>query len=172
QTLSTSNNSATILVGQTFTDWDDVQQHINSYAISQGFATRLRRTERNMGFILKADIICRRAGTASNTSTGLRKTKSIAINCPFKILVRWKKHEYHVTQVNLEHNHPLDSATVMFDPGHRKLSHNENMHIQMLYDGGVPIPTIINMLTEQYGRYIHSKDVYNSLNRWSRDYVK
>ncbi|CAG8832325.1 2756_t:CDS:2, partial [Gigaspora margarita] len=169
----TSNNPITIMVGKTFTDWNSVQEYINAYAISKGFATRLRRTERNMNIIIRADIVCRRAGVASNTSTGLRMTKSIATNCPFKVVVRWtKKNKYSVWSVNLEHNHLLDSAAIKFDPGHRRLSRNENAHIQMLYDSGVPVPTIVNMLTEQYNRYIHNKDVYNSLNHQSRDYVK
>ncbi|CAG8836490.1 11872_t:CDS:2, partial [Gigaspora margarita] len=133
QSPSVSNNQITIQVGQTFTDWNDVQQHINTYAINKGFATRLRRTERSMGFIIRADIVCRRAGTP----------------------IRWAKKEYCIRNVDLEHNHVLDSAAVMFDPGHRRLSHNENIHIQTLYDGGVPVPTIVNMLTEQYSRYIH-----------------
>ncbi|CAG8525140.1 5736_t:CDS:2 [Cetraspora pellucida] len=106
--------------------------------------------------------------TLSKRQTFLTSNNSATI----LILVRWKKHEYHVTQVNLEHNHPLDFAAVMFDSGYQKLSYNENMHIQMLYNRGVPIPTIINMLTEQYSRYIYSKDMYNSLNHQSRDYVK
>ncbi|KAF0531626.1 protein far1-related sequence 5-like [Gigaspora margarita] len=168
----TSNNPITIMVGKTFTDWNGVQEYINAYAISKGFATILRRTERNMNIIIRADIVCRRAGAASNASTGLRMTKSIATNCPFKVVVRWtKKNKYSVRSVNLEHNHLLDSAAIKFDPGHRRLSRNENAHIQMLYDSGVPVPTIVNMLTEQYNRYIHNKDVYNSLSHKSRDYV-
>ncbi|CAG8704971.1 655_t:CDS:2, partial [Scutellospora calospora] len=64
-----------------------------------------------------------------------------------------------------------NSAAIMFDPSHRRLSHNKNMHIQMLYDSGVLVPIIVNMLTEQYNRYIHNKDVYNSLNYQFHDYV-
>ncbi|CAG8671174.1 9695_t:CDS:2 [Cetraspora pellucida] len=118
-------------------------------SIIQGFATRLGHTDRNMGLITRADIICRRAGTASNKSTELRNTRSVAIGCPFKVTV-----------------------LVIFDPGYRKLSNNEKAQIQVLHNNGVPIPTIINMLTEEYSRYIHSKDVYNALNYQARDRIK
>ncbi|KAF0541893.1 hypothetical protein F8M41_005042 [Gigaspora margarita] len=84
----TSNNPITIMVRKTFTDWNGVQEYINAYAISKGFATRLRHTERNMNIIIRADIVYCHAGTASNASTGLRMTKSIATNCPFKVVVR------------------------------------------------------------------------------------
>ncbi|CAG8777765.1 9275_t:CDS:2, partial [Dentiscutata erythropus] len=63
------------------------------------------------------------------------------------------------------------SNKIMFDPGYRKLSNSEKSHIQMLYNRGMPVPTIVNMLTEQYNRYIHNKDVYNALNNQSKDYV-
>ncbi|CAG8850366.1 29790_t:CDS:2, partial [Gigaspora margarita] len=95
----------------------------NDNITSQGqitrFATRLRHTEKNMNIIIRADIVCCRAGAA--------------------IVVRWmKKNKYSVRSVNLEHNHLLDSAAIKFDPGHHRLSHNENAHIQMLHDSGVP----------------------------------
>ncbi|CAG8519083.1 312_t:CDS:2 [Dentiscutata erythropus] len=144
-----NNNSTTIFVGQTFDDWQKVEKYINAYAISKGFATRLQRTNKIIDFTTRAKIICRRA------------------NAP----VRWAKTKYYVRSVNLEHNHLLDTAAVMFDPRHRKLSNSEKSHIQMLYNGGMPVPTIVNMLTEQYNRYIHNKDVYNILNNRSRDYV-
>ncbi|CAG8584324.1 17194_t:CDS:1 [Cetraspora pellucida] len=66
----------------------------------------------------------------------------------------------------------MDTAAVVFDPGHRKLSNNKNMYIQMLYNGGVPVSTIVNMLTEKYSRYVYNKDIYNTLSHHSCDYVK
>ncbi|CAG8744611.1 6170_t:CDS:2, partial [Racocetra fulgida] len=171
QEMVVSNNS-TILVGQIFTDWQDVKQHIDTYAIQQGFATRLRCTEYSLGFITRAEIICCRAGVAKSKSSRQRKMKSIAIDCSFKIVVRWSKDAYHIRSVELKHNHPLDAAAVIYDPGYRKLSNNENIHVQMLYDRGVLVPTIVNMLTEQYNRYIYNKDVYKSLNHRARDYYK
>ncbi|CAG8645960.1 8732_t:CDS:2 [Dentiscutata erythropus] len=174
--IQMSNNYLAMIpsinVGQTFTSWCDVQQCINAYTMSQGFATRLDRSEKSMGMVTRADIVCRYAGTASKKSTGLRNTKSVATGCQFKITVHWAKTEYHVKSVNLEHNHLLDTTVVLFDPGYCKLSHNENDQIQILYNSGVPVPTIVKMLSEEYDRYIHNKDVYNSLNRHSRDHVK
>ncbi|CAG8442924.1 6551_t:CDS:2 [Scutellospora calospora] len=72
----------------------------------------------------------------------------------------------------LEHNHLLDFAAVIFDFGHYRLSSNESIHIQMLYNSSVLVSTIVNMLTIQYSRYIHNKDIYNSLSHHSYDYVK
>ncbi|CAG8561567.1 9737_t:CDS:1 [Cetraspora pellucida] len=66
----------------------------------------------------------------------------------------------------------MDTAAVEFDPRHRKLSNNENMYVQMLYNGGVLVSTIVNMLIEEYSRYVHNKDIYNTLSHHSRDYVK
>ncbi|CAG8681504.1 14537_t:CDS:2, partial [Racocetra fulgida] len=172
QASSTNNNPVKVLVGQTFNDWYDVQQHIIAYAINQDFSTRLHYTERCMDFILRAEIVCCRTGVPPKKSTGLRKTKSIAIDCKFKIVIRWAKNKYCIREAKLEHNYPLDSAAVIFDPDHRRLSSNESMYVQTLYNSGVPVPTIINMLTEQYNRYIHNKDIYNSLNRQFHDYVK
>ncbi|CAG8816871.1 484_t:CDS:1, partial [Cetraspora pellucida] len=166
------DNNATILVGQTFVDWYNLKQHIDSYVIKQGFATRLSHTENTLGFITRAKIVCRCAGAPSNKSTGLQKTKSIAIECPCKIVICWSKNAYYVKSVNLQHIHYLDTDAIVFDPSHRKLSNNENIHVQMLYDRSVPVSVIVDMLTEQYDRYIHNKDVYNSLNNRSRDYVK
>ncbi|CAG8623317.1 2752_t:CDS:2, partial [Cetraspora pellucida] len=96
-------------------------------------------------YAIKAEIVCRHART------------------PIK---------YHVKSVNLEHNYPIDAAAVVFDPGHHKLSNNENMYVRMLYNGGVLVPTIVNMLTEEYSRYVHNKDIYNTLSHRSCDYVK
>ncbi|CAG8485282.1 6956_t:CDS:2 [Cetraspora pellucida] len=118
---SVSNNSATLTVGQTFAKWHDVEQYINAYAIKQGFATRLNYTEKNLGFLIRAEIIYHRAGTP----------------------------------INLKHNHSMDAAAVVFDPGHR-----------------VPVPTIVNMLTKKYSRYVHNKDIYNTLSHHSHDYIK
>src|SRR5689334_2359604 len=42
----------------------------------------------------------------------------------------------------------------------------------MLFDSSVPVPIIIKMLSEQYGRYIHNKDVYNSLICHLRNHIK
>ncbi|CAG8561587.1 9738_t:CDS:1 [Cetraspora pellucida] len=85
---SVSNNSATLTVGQTFAKWHDVEQYVNAYAIKQGFATRLNCTEKNLGFLTRAKIVCHHAGTPSDKSTRLQTTRSIAIGCPWKIVVR------------------------------------------------------------------------------------
>ncbi|CAG8557051.1 14018_t:CDS:2, partial [Cetraspora pellucida] len=123
------DNNATILVRQTFVDWHDLKQHIDSYTIKQGFATRLSCTENTLGFITRAEIVCHHAGAPSNKSTGLQKTKSIATECP---------------------------SAIVFDPGYHKLSNNENVHVQTLYDGGVPVPVIVDMLTEQYAELLNT----------------
>ncbi|CAG8825601.1 918_t:CDS:2, partial [Racocetra persica] len=81
QAPSTNNNPVTVLVGQTFDNWYDVQKHITAYAINQDFSIRLHHTERCINFILKAKIVC-----------------------------------HHTAK--LEHNHPLDSVTIIFDPDH------------------------------------------------------
>ncbi|CAG8647060.1 12401_t:CDS:2, partial [Racocetra persica] len=54
-------------------------------------------------------------------------------------------------------------------------SNNGILHDKSSFDTeecGIPIPTIINMLTEKYNRYIHSKDVYNILTCHTRDRIK
>ncbi|CAG8619519.1 17554_t:CDS:2 [Racocetra fulgida] len=171
--FSLSNNLVpSIEVRKTFTDWCDVKQYVKAYTISQGFATRLDHTEKSMSIIIRADIVCRRADIPKKTSTGLRTTKSIAIDCSFKIVVHLINSEYSIRSAELKHNHPMDTAVTSFDPGHRKLSHSEKDQVKILFDSGVPVPTIIRMLSEQYGRYIHNKNVYNSLNCYSRDRVK
>ncbi|CAG8684043.1 8594_t:CDS:2, partial [Racocetra fulgida] len=104
-----------------------------------------------MDEIIRVDIVCRRAGAPSNKSAGLRKTKSIASAYTQSL---------------------IDNIIALFDPGYHKLSHSKNDQVQMLYNNGVPVPTIIQMLSEEYGRYIHNKDVYNTLNRHSRDRIK
>ncbi|CAG8780811.1 524_t:CDS:2, partial [Dentiscutata erythropus] len=130
--------------------------------------------DRNLGLIVRADIVYHRAGTASNKSTGLRTTRSVTTGCQFKVTVRWVKNEnqYCIKSANIEHNHLLDSAVVIFDPGYRKLSSNEKTQIQVLHNSGIPIPTIVNMLTEEYSRYIHSKYVYNALTCQAHDRIK
>ncbi|CAG8586685.1 11896_t:CDS:2, partial [Racocetra persica] len=173
EAFSLNNNLVlSIEVGKTFTSWCDIEQYIKAYAISQGFAIRLDRSEKSLGIIIRADIVCRHAGIAKKTSTGLRTTKSIAIGCPFKIVVRWINNEYHVRSANLEHNYPMDIAVTSFNPGYCKLSHNEKDQVNILFNSDVPVPTIIRMLSEQYSRYIHNKDIYNSLNPRSRDCIK
>ncbi|CAG8552747.1 6243_t:CDS:2 [Cetraspora pellucida] len=142
-----------IIVGYTFTEWCDAEQYINAYAIKQRFATRLARTDRNLGLIVRADIVCHHAGTASNKSTELQTTRSVAT-------------------ANLEYNHLLDSTVVVFDLGHQKLSSHKKTQVQVLHNSGIPIPTIVNMLTEEYSQYIHSKDVYNVLTCQARDHIK
>ncbi|CAG8744323.1 2079_t:CDS:2 [Cetraspora pellucida] len=127
---------ASIFVDHTFTEWSDVERYINTYAMKQGFATRLGCTERYLGLITRAEVICYCSGIASNKSNGLRETKSIAIGCPFKIVICWAKFEYQY-------------------------------HIS-----GVPVSTIINMLTEEYDKYIHNKNIYNTLNGQARDHIK
>ncbi|CAG8744244.1 7642_t:CDS:2, partial [Racocetra persica] len=129
-------------------------------------------TKKSLGIIIRADIVCHHAGIAKKTSTGLRTTKSIVIGCSFKIVVHWINNEYHVRSANLEHNHPMDTAVTLFDPGHHKLSYNKKDQVNILFNSGIPVPTIIRMLSEQYGRYIHNKDIYNSLNFHSRDRIK
>ncbi|CAG8608103.1 7055_t:CDS:2, partial [Racocetra persica] len=173
ETLS-DNNSPSIVVGQMFANWNDVERHINVYALKQGFATRLDHTEKNLGITIRAEIVCCHAGIANSKSTGLRNTKSIAIGCQCKIVICWSKTKchYYVKSVNLEHNHPMDTAVAIFDPGYCKLSNSEHVYIRTLYDSGVPIPTIIRMLNEEYGRYVYNKDVYNSLSNKSRNRVK
>ncbi|CAG8585902.1 6467_t:CDS:2 [Cetraspora pellucida] len=114
-----NDNSDTIIVGQTFKEWSDVEQHIYTYAIKHSFTIRLNYTDKNLGFLIRAEIVCHYARAPSNKSSGLRRTKSVAI----------------------------DIAAVVFDLGHCKLSNVENMHVRMLYNGEVPVPTIINMLS-------------------------
>ncbi|CAG8674444.1 7504_t:CDS:2 [Cetraspora pellucida] len=82
-----------IIVGHTFAEWCDVEQYINAYTITQGFATRL-------------------------------------------VTVHWAKNEnkYHIKLANLEHNHSMDSAVVIFDPGYQKLSNNKKAQIQVLHN--------------------------------------
>ncbi|CAG8525288.1 8443_t:CDS:2, partial [Racocetra persica] len=89
-----NNNSTTIFVGQTFDNWYKVEEYINTYAISQEFATRLQRTDKIIDFTTKAKIIYHYASSLGNKSTRLQKPKSIAIGC----------------------------NKVMFDPKHHKLS--------------------------------------------------
>ncbi|CAG8843157.1 14423_t:CDS:2, partial [Racocetra persica] len=125
--FSLNNNLVlSIEIGKTFTSWCDVEQYVKAYAISQSFATRLDRSEKSLGIIIRADIVCRHA------------------------IVRWINNEYHIRSTNLEHNHLMDTAVTSFDPGHCKLSHNEKDQINILFNSGVPVPTIIRMLSEQY----------------------
>ncbi|CAG8758486.1 9593_t:CDS:2, partial [Cetraspora pellucida] len=102
--------------------WCDVEQYIKAYAISQGFATRLDYSKKSLSIIIRANIVCRHISIAKKTSTGLRTTKSIAI----------------------------DTAITSFDPKHHKLSYNEKDQINILFNSSVPVPTIIRMLSEQY----------------------
>ncbi|CAG8812887.1 6042_t:CDS:2, partial [Cetraspora pellucida] len=58
------------------------------------------------------------------------------------IVICWTKDKYCIRHTHLEHNYPMDTAIVVFDSSYWKLSHNKNAHIQMLYDSGIPVPTI------------------------------
>ncbi|CAG8743954.1 18528_t:CDS:2, partial [Racocetra persica] len=106
EAFSLNNNLVpSIEVGKTFTSWCDVEQYIKAYAISQGFATRLDHSEKSLGIIIKADIVCHHA------------------------VVHWINNKYHVRSANLEHNHPMDTAVTLFDPGYCKLNYNEKNQI-------------------------------------------
>ncbi|CAG8807597.1 20658_t:CDS:2, partial [Cetraspora pellucida] len=70
------------------------------------------------------------------------------------------------------HNHLMDTAVAVFDSGYCKLSNSKNNQVLMLYNSRIPVPIIIRILNKEYKRYIHNKDVYNSLNHQSHDYVK
>ncbi|CAG8775151.1 9608_t:CDS:2, partial [Racocetra fulgida] len=50
-----------------------------AYAIKHGFTTRLDRTERILGFLTRAEFVCRHVGAPSNKGTGLQTTKSVAM---------------------------------------------------------------------------------------------
>ncbi|CAG8680468.1 11915_t:CDS:2, partial [Racocetra persica] len=107
----------------------DIEQYINAYAIKYNFATRLYHTEKHLGFLTRAEIVCHHAGAPSNKSTGLRKTKSVAISYSWKVVIHWAKVEYHVKSVELKHNHSLDIAIVMFDSDHCKLSNSKKQNL-------------------------------------------
>ncbi|CAG8460223.1 3404_t:CDS:2 [Cetraspora pellucida] len=106
------------------------------------------------------------------TSTGLRTTKSVAASCLCKIVVYWIKYEYHMRSAHIKHNHSMDIIVISFDSKYCKLSHSKKNQMRILYDSGVLVLTIIKMLSEQYSRYIHNKDVYNSLNHYLYNYIK
>ncbi|CAG8621488.1 16063_t:CDS:2 [Cetraspora pellucida] len=148
QQIPSNSNHLSIVVRQTFATWNNVIQHINAYAIEQGFATRLDHTEKSLSVTIRAEIVCRHAGIANSRT------------------------EYYVKYINLEHNYLMDTAMAVFDSGHRKLSNSENNQVLMLYNSRIPVLIIIRMLNKEYRRYIHNKDMYNSLNCQSRDHVK
>ncbi|CAG8664440.1 4543_t:CDS:2, partial [Cetraspora pellucida] len=121
---------------------NDVIQHTNVYAIEQGFATRLDCTEKNLSIIIRAEIV------SCHTA------------------------EYYIKYVNLEHNHLMDTAVAVFDSSYCKLSNSKNNQMLMLYNSRISVLIIIKILNEEYKRYIHNKDMYNSLNHQSYNHVK
>ncbi|CAG8702342.1 11556_t:CDS:2, partial [Cetraspora pellucida] len=125
EAFSLNNNLVpSIEVEKTFTSWYDVEQYVKAYAISQDFATRLDCSKKSLGIIIRADIVCHHA------------------------VVHWINNEYHVRSANLEHNYPMDTAVTSFDPEYRKLSYNKKDQVNILFNSGVSVPTIIRMLSE------------------------
>ncbi|CAG8808953.1 12202_t:CDS:2, partial [Cetraspora pellucida] len=86
---------------------NNVIQYINTYAIEQGFAMRLDYMEKSLDVTIRAEIVYHHAA------------------------------KYHMKYINLEHNHLIDTAIAVFDPGYCKLSNNENNQVLILYNSGI-----------------------------------
>jgi hypothetical protein len=142
-------------VGMVFAQLDDVVRYVNIYGQLCGFAVIKARNYKNR----KVTLSCNKGRQTVNSVTGPRKRKTTTIvrtGCGMNVLVKLVDGKWHVSSVNMEHNHdlvPSPSLTKIF-LSHQTMTEEEIMLSKLLQEMRIKprgIMTIFRKLRGSYG---------------------
>ncbi|KAG0502367.1 hypothetical protein HPP92_002439 [Vanilla planifolia] len=117
-------------VGMVFKTFEEVYDFYNQYARRVGFGTKIRRSWYSLddGQCNKFMLTCCKEGKReyknSERCSSYRLRLAARTDCQARIKV-FKKYSdgmFHLTEVNLEHNHPVNPATSRFFRSHKDLN--------------------------------------------------
>ncbi|XP_068665544.1 protein FAR1-RELATED SEQUENCE 6-like isoform X2 [Aristolochia californica] len=109
-------------VGMVFKSYEEICEFYNHYAEHMGFGTKTKRSWYNEdGQCVQAVLTCCKEGKGREAPK-YRSRVSAKTNCMAGIKVKIMPDELlHLTEVTLEHNHPLCPSKVRFFRSHKKL---------------------------------------------------
>ncbi|KAJ0959902.1 hypothetical protein J5N97_000336 [Dioscorea zingiberensis] len=127
--IVTEENDGTPRVGMAFKSFDEVYEFYNQYARSVGFGTKIRRSFYSLddGQLNKVMLTCCKEGRReykNQERSTYRLRLSARTDCQARIKVQRKYIDglFHLTEVNLEHNHPVNPTMSKFFRSHKELN--------------------------------------------------
>ncbi|XP_039143269.1 protein FAR1-RELATED SEQUENCE 6-like [Dioscorea cayenensis subsp. rotundata] len=126
---ATEENDGIPRVGLSFKSFDEVYEFYNQYARNVGFGTKIRRSFYSLddGQLNKVMLTCCKEGRReykNQERSTYRLRLSARTDCQARIKVQRKYIDglFHLTEVNLEHNHPVNPTMSKFFRSHKDLN--------------------------------------------------
>nr|XP_009761907.1 PREDICTED: protein FAR1-RELATED SEQUENCE 5-like [Nicotiana sylvestris] len=131
-------------LGLEFDDDESAFNYYNEYARRIGFSVRKEYVNINkkLGYVTSQKLTCFKEGFRGDDKRKYQAKnpqKETRTRCQAHIVVtRESVRKYHITKVELEHNHPLVSSTMIHMlPSHRNLNDVQTHEIDLAEDAGL-----------------------------------